>query len=212
MASYLARLRDRLGTMGVDCPVLLMTSGGGLTTLENAMQFRSGLSNPVLPAGHPGDQGCGGDGPRQSHLVRYGRHHGEDLPDRRLPPADRARIRSRPPSRQGQRLAAPHPGHRDGGDRRWRRLDRTARFLGRITIDPDSAGADPGPAAYGRGGDRPTITDADVALGKIDPQVLRAQGDALSREIRGNHHAGCRVAPRRAGRVDRRLRHHGDGR
>ena len=39
MASYLARLRDRLGTMGVDCPVLLMTSGGGLTTLENAMQF-----------------------------------------------------------------------------------------------------------------------------------------------------------------------------
>ncbi|MEC8136253.1 MAG: hydantoinase/oxoprolinase family protein, partial [Pseudomonadota bacterium] len=33
MASYLARLRDRLGTMGFDCPVLLMTSGGGLTTL-----------------------------------------------------------------------------------------------------------------------------------------------------------------------------------
>jgi N-methylhydantoinase A len=41
--------------------------------------------------------------------------------------------------------------------------------LNRITIGPDSAGADPGPAAYGRGGERPTITDADVALGKIDP-------------------------------------------
>ncbi|MBT5496882.1 MAG: hydantoinase/oxoprolinase family protein, partial [Alphaproteobacteria bacterium] len=41
--------------------------------------------------------------------------------------------------------------------------------LNRITIGPDSAGADPGPAAYGRGGKKPTITDADVALGKIDP-------------------------------------------
>ena len=41
--------------------------------------------------------------------------------------------------------------------------------LNQITIGPDSAGADPGPAAYGRGGEQPTITDADIHLGRIDP-------------------------------------------
>ncbi len=41
--------------------------------------------------------------------------------------------------------------------------------MGRIAVGPDSAGADPGPAAYGRGGKAPTITDADIVLGRIDP-------------------------------------------
>jgi len=36
-------------------------------------------------------------------------------------------------------------------------------------VGPDSAGADPGPACYARGGDQPTVTDADVVLGRIDP-------------------------------------------
>src|SRR6185503_9780847 len=39
--------------------------------------------------------------------------------------------------------------------------------LRRITVGPDSAGADPGPACYGRGGDAPTVTDADLLLGRI---------------------------------------------
>ena len=39
----------------------------------------------------------------------------------------------------------------------------------RITVGPDSAGADPGPACYGRGGAAPTVTDADLVLGRIDP-------------------------------------------
>jgi N-methylhydantoinase A len=42
--------------------------------------------------------------------------------------------------------------------------------LKRIVVGPDSAGAEPGPACYGRGGTQPTVTDADVVLGKIDPQ------------------------------------------
>jgi len=41
--------------------------------------------------------------------------------------------------------------------------------LKRITVGPDSAGADPGPACYGRGGQAPTVTDSDIELGKIDP-------------------------------------------
>jgi N-methylhydantoinase A len=41
--------------------------------------------------------------------------------------------------------------------------------LRRIVVGPDSAGAEPGPACYGRGGAEPTVTDADLALGRIDP-------------------------------------------
>jgi N-methylhydantoinase A len=42
--------------------------------------------------------------------------------------------------------------------------------LGRIEVGPDSAGAEPGPVCYGHGGREPTVTDADLSLGKIDPQ------------------------------------------
>src|SRR5215475_4035794 len=41
--------------------------------------------------------------------------------------------------------------------------------LGRIAVGPDSAGSEPGPVCYGRGGSEPTVTDADVVLGRIDP-------------------------------------------
>src|SRR5258708_34387570 len=41
--------------------------------------------------------------------------------------------------------------------------------LRRIVVGPDSTGSDPGPACYGRGGEQATVTDADVALGRIDP-------------------------------------------
>ena len=41
--------------------------------------------------------------------------------------------------------------------------------MGRITVGPESAGADPGPACYGRGGAKPAVTDANLALGRYDP-------------------------------------------
>ena len=44
--------------------------------------------------------------------------------------------------------------------------------LGRIVVGPRSAGASPGPACYGLGGDQPTITDADLLLGKLDPELF----------------------------------------
>src|SRR5205823_2640102 len=49
----------------------------------------------------------------------------------------------------------------------------------RITVGPDSAGADPGPACYGRGGKAPTVTDADLLLGRIDPLGLSGGRMAL---------------------------------
>jgi N-methylhydantoinase A len=41
--------------------------------------------------------------------------------------------------------------------------------LGLLKVGPDSAGADPGPVCYGRGGVEPTVTDADLVLGYLDP-------------------------------------------
>src|SRR3546814_4037631 len=38
-----------------------------------------------------------------------------------------------------------------------------------VQVGPDSAGSDPGPACYDRGGLQPTVTDADVLLGYLDP-------------------------------------------
>ena len=58
------------------------------------------------------------------------------------------------------------------------RVDR----LKRITVGPDSAGADPGPACYGRGGTAPTVTDADLLLGRIDPSGFSGGRMALDRE------------------------------
>jgi N-methylhydantoinase A len=67
---------------------------------------------------------------------------------------------------------------------------------GILTIGPDSAGADPGPACYGRGGEEPTITDACVATGMIEPSMVigGAQGwkmePALARRAIADYLAG----------------------
>ena len=54
--------------------------------------------------------------------------------------------------------------------------------LGLLTVGPDSAGADPGPACYGAGGVSPTVTDADLLLGYLDPGFFLGGGMRLDRE------------------------------
>lgn len=63
---------------------------------------------------------------------------------------------------------------------------------GALRVGPESAGAEPGPVAYGRGGSEPTVTDANVALGRLDPAFFlggsirldaEAVRDALSRRV-----------------------------
>ncbi len=54
--------------------------------------------------------------------------------------------------------------------------------LGLLTVGPDSAGADPGPACYGAGGLQPTVTDADLLLGYLDPEFFLGGGMRLDRE------------------------------
>jgi len=53
---------------------------------------------------------------------------------------------------------------------------------GALVVGPASAGADPGPACYGRGGTRPTVTDADLVLGRIPPGLAFGGLDVLDRE------------------------------
>ncbi len=51
---------------------------------------------------------------------------------------------------------------------------------GMLRVGPESAGATPGPICYGRGGTRPTITDANLVLGRLDPERLLAVEHAVS--------------------------------
>ena len=61
---------------------------------------------------------------------------------------------------------------------------------GAVRVGPHSAGADPGPAAYGRGGTQPTVTDANLVLGRLDPDnflggAMRLDPDAARRVVEG---------------------------
>jgi N-methylhydantoinase A/oxoprolinase/acetone carboxylase beta subunit len=53
--------------------------------------------------------------------------------------------------------------------------------LGTLAVGPESAGAEPGPACYGRGGDEPTVTDGDLVLGWLDPVAFLGGAMALDR-------------------------------
>ncbi|MEO3474442.1 hydantoinase/oxoprolinase family protein [Roseomonas sp. CAU 1739] len=61
---------------------------------------------------------------------------------------------------------------------------------GGLTVGPESAGSEPGPACYGRGGTRPTITDANAILGYLDPEVKL--GDTIALDMAA---AEAAVAP-----------------
>jgi N-methylhydantoinase A len=191
MASYLARLEAELARRGFACPVFLMTSGGGLTTLETARRFPVRLveSGPaggaILSAGIARDNGLGdvlsfdmggttakicfigGGRPEQSRkfeVARVWRNlKGSGLPVR-IPVTEMVEI--------------------GAGGGSIARLDA----LRRIQVGPASAGAEPGPACYGRGGTEPTVTDADVVLGRIDPAsfaggTLRLDAPAAERSV-----------------------------
>jgi N-methylhydantoinase A len=79
----------------------------------------------------------------------------------------------------GRALALPmvdvHTVGAGGGSIGWRDAG------GALRVGPRSAGADPGPACYGRGGTEPTVTDANLLLGRLDPDVPLAGGVRLDR-------------------------------
>jgi N-methylhydantoinase A len=172
MNRYLARMQDGLRALGADCPLLLMMSSGGICTVETARRFpvrlvESGPAGGVILARNVAARGgwdraisfdMGGttakltliDGftPQQSRHFEVARAYrfakGSGFPVR-IPVIDMVEI--------------------GAGGGSIARVDE----LNRIQVGPDSAGSDPGPACYARGGSAPTVTDADVVLGRIDP-------------------------------------------
>ena len=185
MRRYLMELDESLKARGFRCPVLLMTSGGGLTTIQTACDFPIRLveSGPaggaILAVATARDMGLGNilsfdmggttakicliddlqPQPSRSFEVdrQYNYMKGSGLPIR-IPVIDMVEIGA-----GGGSIAA---------------IDD----LRRLTVGPQSAGSTPGPACYGRGGERPTVTDANLLLGKIDPIAFAAGTIALDPE------------------------------
>jgi N-methylhydantoinase A len=172
MDGYLARMDDALRAEQFRGAIYLVTSGGGLTSLDTARKFpvrlvESGPAGGAIFASQVAARGAekkvlsfdmGGttakiclienfepNGSRVYEVDRAARFlKGSGLPVR-IPVIDMVEIGA-----GGGSIA-----HVDA--------------LKRVTVGPESAGSEPGPACYRRGGVRPTVTDADVALGMIDP-------------------------------------------
>ena len=181
MASYLARLQTRLKDMGVGCPVFMIHSGGGLISVETAAAFPVRL----VESGPAGGAIFAADIARRFDLdsvVSYdmgGTTAKICLIDDFAPQTARTFEVARTwrfSKGSGMPISIPVIEMIEigagGGSIAW------VDALGRIQTGPESAGSEPGPACYGRGGERPAITDADLVLGKIDP--LNFAGGAIA--------------------------------
>ena len=184
MSRHLRGLQQQLADAGLRCPLYLMLSGGGITTLETAVRFpvrlvESGPAGGAIFASHVARQlgldavlsyDMGGttakiclidDGaPQTSRSFEVARVYrflqGSGIP-LRIPVIQMVEIGA-----GGGSIA-------------------TLDALGRVAVGPESAGSEPGPACYNRGGKHPTVTDADVVLGRIDPQQFAGGRIVLDR-------------------------------
>ena len=173
MASYLQRLEQRLQSSGITCPLLMMLSGGGLATLDTAMRFPIRLveSGPAGGAIFAADlaRRCGLD--RVVSFDMGGTTAKLCLIDDGQPQSGRhfevARIyRFKKGSGLPLRIPVIDMVEIGAGGGSIANVDD----LKRIAVGPESAGSAPGPACYGNGGAHPTVTDADLHLGRIDAQ------------------------------------------
>ncbi len=164
--AYLDRLERRIGEDGFSPAIFLVQSNGGVCSLRTAAEqparlLLSGPSGGVLAAariaaliGRPDLVAVDMGGTSfDVSVIRGGRGsvvtQGEiDRLPVRLPMVEMRTIGA-----GGGSIAAVDAG-------------------GRLTVGPRSAGATPGPVAYGRGGSEPTVTDTNLALGRIDPDYF----------------------------------------
>ncbi len=185
ISRYLANLQTLLRREGFVCPLFLMLSGGGLTAVETAIRFpvrlvESGPAGGAIFAGEIARQ-CGLDkvlsydmGGTTAKICLI-----DDLKPQTSRAFEVARIyRFKKGSGLPLRIPVIEMVEIGAGGGSIARVDR----LKRITVGPDSSGADPGPACYGRGGTAPTVTDADLLLGRIDPTGFSGGRMALDRD------------------------------
>lgn len=183
MLHYLSALRGGLGAQGVEAPLLIMQSAGGLTPEQDAAVrpvyvLESGPAAGVLAAGFVAEQlglknvitlDVGGTTAKAS-LIEEGRiaYSSEYEVGANLSAGNRL------VGGGGDRIRAPSIDIAEvgSGGGSIAALDRA----GGLRVGPRSAGAAPGPVCYGRGGTEPTVTDANVVLGYIRAGKL-ANGD-----------------------------------
>ncbi|MDI1286290.1 MAG: hydantoinase/oxoprolinase family protein [Reyranella sp.] len=180
MAGYLGQLERDLAKEGIAGPLLLMMSSGGITTVDTARRYPVRLveSGPaggaILALTVAAENGIakavafdmGGTTAKLTLL--------DDLELQRSRQFEVARAyRFVQGSGLPVRIPVIELVEIGAGGGSIARLDA----LGRIQVGPDSAGSVPGPACYGNGGTEPTVTDADTALGRLDP--ARFAGGAI---------------------------------
>lgn len=213
MADYLARLQTRLKEMDANCPVFMIHSGGGLISVETASEFPVRL----VESGPAGGAIFAADIARRFGLDKVVSYDMggttakicliEDFAPRTARTFEVART-YRFSKGSGMPISIPVIEMIEigagGGSIAW------VDALGRIQTGPESAGSEPGPACYGRGGRRPAITDADLMLGKLDPNnfaggaikldedaarnaILSEVGDRLSLDARATAFGICEV-------------------
>jgi len=185
MASYLVRLEEELQERGTTCPLYLIHSGGGLVSVETAAAFPVRLveSGPAGGAIFAADL-----------AARYGRDRVLSY-DMGGTTAKIALIENYTPQtaktfevarttrfKKGSGMPISIPviemieiGAGGGSI-------ASVDSLGQIRIGPHSAGSDPGPAAYDLGGTEPTVTDANLQLGRLHPDTFGAKTITLSPE------------------------------
>ena len=183
IASYLHRLEAGLRSRGVLCPLLLIHSGGGLISSDAAASF------PVRLV----ESGPAGGAIFAAHLARAHRRDRivsfdmggttakialiEDSSPRTAKTFETART-ARFKKGSGMPISVPTIEMIEigAGGGSIAAVDT----LGQIRVGPHSAGAEPGPAAYGLGGTAATVTDADVQMGRLHPDTFGASGISLS--------------------------------
>lgn len=183
---YLTRLEDGLEEKGVTSGMQVMQSRGGLMTSEIARSkpvrlFLSGPAGGVIGARIVAEEA----GATNIITVDIG---GTSC-DIALISEGKAIIRSEGVL-DGYPLRVPmvdvNTIGSGGGSIAW--LDTA----GGLRVGPHSAGSEPGPACYGRGGEQATVTDASVVLGYIDPD--RFSGGSFSLDAKLAHQAIARLA------------------
>lgn len=172
MKSYLGRLEGRLAEQGIRCPIFLMHSGGGIISLESAAEF------PVRLV----ESGPAGGAVFAANIAA---HHGLDKVlsfDMGGTTAKICMIKNQTPKtarvfevartyrfKKGSGMPISIPVidmvEIGAGGGSLAHVD----VMNQIRVGPESAGSEPGPACYGRGGQRPAVTDADLVLGRLDP-------------------------------------------
>jgi N-methylhydantoinase A len=174
LSRYVGRLQDRFGGLGVEAPLRIMKSSGGVARAQELIErpIAAALSGPaagvIAAAALAAEDGYSdvltldmGGTSADIALIENGTprllSEGKvDIYDIKSPMVDLTTVGA------------------GGGSIAW------LGASGALRVGPESAGSDPGPACYGKGGEAPTVTDANLVLGRISPYLL---GGAIELDV-----------------------------